>query len=401
MSLIIMHISTMRSPKVLSRELLIMAMMVSMLAINTVNVAGDVTAVRVPDGGIQPQVVTDKNDVIHLIYYKGDHKAGEIYYVKSKDAKKFSKPIRVNSQKGSAVAIGNIRGAQLAVGKAGRIHVTWNGSQSAQPKTKGGHTPMLYARLNDASDAFEPQRNVLVNSWGLDGGGSIAADQEGKIWITWHGAAQGQSHAEANRQIWITLSEDEGKTFVLDKPVSNQKGVCACCGMRSYSDGSGRLYILYRAALNGQNRDMALMLSKDGGRKFTGQILDRWQVNSCPMSSAHINADGKQVLLAWETAGSVKLGIADASSGRLSKTIVPKGPGKNRKHPVIAVNKNGRILLAWTEGLGWSRGGSTAWQVFDKSGKLIKGMSGRSSGVPKWSLVAAAARSDGSFVVFY
>jgi hypothetical protein len=39
----------------------------------------------------------------------------------------------VNSQPESAIAAGTIRGAQLAIGKAGRVHVAWNGSQNAEP----------------------------------------------------------------------------------------------------------------------------------------------------------------------------------------------------------------------------------------------------------------------------
>ena len=34
----------------------------------------------------------------------------------------------MNSQEGSAIAAGNIRGARIAIGQNGRIHVAWNGS---------------------------------------------------------------------------------------------------------------------------------------------------------------------------------------------------------------------------------------------------------------------------------
>lgn len=45
---------------------------------------------------------------------------------------------------------------------------------------------MLYTRLNDAGDGFEPQRNVIQKRPGLDGGGSIAADAEGNVYVAWH-----------------------------------------------------------------------------------------------------------------------------------------------------------------------------------------------------------------------
>src|SRR5882724_7092599 len=76
---------------------------------------------RVPDGGIQPQVAIDERGILHLVYYTGDAHHGDLLYVHSNDfGASFSPSLRVNSQPGSAVAAGTIRGAQLALGKAGR-----------------------------------------------------------------------------------------------------------------------------------------------------------------------------------------------------------------------------------------------------------------------------------------
>ena len=113
---------------------------------------------RVPGGGLQPQVAVDEQGILHLIYFSGDARQGNVFYVKSTDdARTFSQPLQVNSQPGSAIATGTIRGAQLALGKAGRVHVAWNGSGEAQPpgpvnpdSGKSG-MPMLYARLNTTS----------------------------------------------------------------------------------------------------------------------------------------------------------------------------------------------------------------------------------------------------------
>src|SRR5216117_989090 len=76
-----------------------------------------VALLRTPDGGIQPQAAVDSQGVVHLIYYKGDAGAGDIFYVRRQaNDTEFSKPIPVNSQSGSAMAAGSIRGAQLAIG---------------------------------------------------------------------------------------------------------------------------------------------------------------------------------------------------------------------------------------------------------------------------------------------
>ncbi|HLU46506.1 MAG TPA: hypothetical protein VK116_00430, partial [Planctomycetota bacterium] len=89
----------------------------------------DVKVIRVPDGGIQPEVVRDDEGVVHMIYFSGDAKAGDVFYTRSKDdGASFRPPLRVNSQAKSVIAIGTVRGAQLAVGRDGRVHVAWMGA---------------------------------------------------------------------------------------------------------------------------------------------------------------------------------------------------------------------------------------------------------------------------------
>jgi hypothetical protein len=109
-----------------------------------------VTLLRTPEGGIQPQAAVDSQGVVHLIYYKGESGGGDIFYVRREPGREsFSAPVQVNSQPGSAIAVGTIRGAQLAVGKGGRVHVTWNGGKgAARPKIDGKEIwPALYTRV--------------------------------------------------------------------------------------------------------------------------------------------------------------------------------------------------------------------------------------------------------------
>ena len=88
-----------------------------------------VIVVAAPDGGTQPQAVVDDGGSIHLIYFKGDPAAGDLFYVRSAPGTtEFSKAIQVNSGPGSAIAVGTIRGGQLALGRGGQVHVAWNGS---------------------------------------------------------------------------------------------------------------------------------------------------------------------------------------------------------------------------------------------------------------------------------
>src|SRR5437870_12224702 len=109
------------------RVLLCAALSASLLLAANTQVQGETTQVRLlrtPDNGIQPQAAVDTKGVVHLIYFKGDPKAGDIFYVRREPGQEqFSKPIQVSRYAHTAMAIGTIRGAQLALGKNGRVHV--------------------------------------------------------------------------------------------------------------------------------------------------------------------------------------------------------------------------------------------------------------------------------------
>jgi hypothetical protein len=373
--------------------------------------ADKVKLIRTPNGGVQPQAVMDERGKLHLIYLAGEPGASDVFYVR-RDAGKteFSAPLRVNSQPGSAIAIGTIRGAQIALGKNGRVHVAWNGSNAAKPRSSNNSAPLLYARLNDTKKGFEAERNLMQFTHELDGGGSLAADNAGNVYVAWHAA--GEQKGEEHRRVWLAASTDEGKTFAhevaVDPRDSNGKatGACSCCGMRAFADGKGALYLLYRTATGMTERGMFMLVSTDRGKTFTGERLDNWHLTTCPMSSvtmASMTRGAKQNLGAWENNGQVFFAALDrtgtGSSSDLVKIAAPDATGK-RKHPAIATDSRGETILVWTEGTGWKKGGSLAWQVFDRDGKPTADK-GTAPDVPVWGLATVVAEAGGNFTIVY
>ena len=246
--------------------------------------------------------------------------------------------------------------------------------------------------------AFEAQRNLLAGMGEVDGGGSIAADTRGHVYVTWHSSPPGKDEAAGG--IWLARSSDGGRTFTRGKKINvPPTGQCGCCSMRAFADRAGSLYILYRAAGGNFDRDTTLLVSGDGGTTFRSAVLGRWKMGACPMSSFSLAEGGAGVVGAWETAGQVyRASLADAVTQAPSPRPAP-GTG-SRKYPVVASNASGRTLFAWVEGAGWERGGSLEWQVYDKDGGP-EGPQGRAEGVPAWSLITAAPRPDGSFLLVY
>ena len=361
--------------------------------------AAPVTLLKTPNDGIQPQAVMDSKGVLHLIYFKGKPMAGDIFYVRWTDTRStWSAPIRVNTQPNSAIAMGTIRGAQIAVGKDNRVHIAWNGSKNAEPKGVDG-APMLYTRLNDARDAFEPQRSVMTWAGGLDGGGALAADDKGNVFVTWHSGKPGQE--DAQRAVYLARSTDDGATFAREKKISvRPTGACACCQVRALVDAKGVLTILYRAADKNVDRDTTLLVSTDGGNTFQSSLVQPWKIESCPMSSYALLESGGGVRAAWETDEQIYSAVIEPATATLSPPFAAPGQGNNRKHPVLAVNGEGKMLLAWTEGTGWNRGGALVWQLYDAKGQPT-GEKGRSQSVPTWGLLSAVAVEDGSFLLLH
>src|SRR6185437_15068595 len=109
----------------------------------------------------------------------------------------------------------------------------------AEPRS-GKEPPTLYARLNDAGTAFEPGRNLITSAWGLNGGGAIAADAQGNVYVFWHAPMPGVSANEANRRVWMAKSSDDGKTFEKETVIYQpETGVCGCCGMHAFAGTDG------------------------------------------------------------------------------------------------------------------------------------------------------------------
>jgi hypothetical protein len=340
--------------------------------------APEVIIRRVPEGGIQPRAMLDGHRTLHLLYFKGAPAGGDLYYVTSRDlGRTLSPQVRVNSTPASVLATGTMRGGQLALGRDGRVHVAW--MVPTKPAV------VRYTRTGTGGRGFEPERTMPAKMGDIDAP-ALAADADGFVYVGWHGHAADAAGKEDTRAVWMRISSDDGTTFAPEQTVWRQPtGACGCCGLEFYASHAGGLFVLYRAALESIHRDMYLIESTDHGSHFTGSAVQRWDV---------------ALFGAWETEGEVFAGPVDRSRAAVPTRFSPPKGTRPRKHPRLAVNRDGDVLMAWADGAGWEKGGELRYAVFDRAGTPLVGDTAVAP-LPVWSFGAAIASPDGRLIVLY
>jgi hypothetical protein len=278
----------------------------------------------------------------------------------------------------------------------------WNGSNKSA--ASGGESALWYTRGKVPAADFERERNLIGLTSHLDGGGSVAADKQGNVFVVWHGHPGKGIADELHRRVFVARSTDDGQNFEAEQPVnSDNSGACGCCGLKAFADSRGRLSILYRDASEAGMRDMTLLVSENHGLTFEARVVGPWKAATCPMSTQSLSEGPQGSLLgAFETAAQVFKVVVPANWR--GEPIIPEAPSGSpgtRKHPALLASAASAksSLLVWTEGTGWARGGSLAWEWTDSnSGKKVRGAA---AGVPVWGGVTAVAESDGGFTVIY
>ena len=263
--------------------------------------------------------------------------------------------------------MGTIRGAQLALGKGGRVQVAWNGSGSAIPKSVNNSNPLLYARLDDTGTAFEPQRNLMQQTYVLDGGGTVAADANGNVYVAWHGLQTGTTSGEINRKVWLARSTNEGKTFAQEIPATDQPTACGCCGCVPTSMAPGVAHALSLRDGIRPSRHVPLVVprSRQGVSVSTSaSVEDPWLSHE-----PRLFAESKgRSWLPGKPMANLLDGTTRVPQSFPSRAISEVAAASIRHWPL----PDGRMLVAWAEGTGWKKGGMLAWQVFDSKGNPTK-----------------------------
>lgn len=361
---------------------------------------------RCPDGGVRPVVERDGLGNIHIVYHTGFSPAADLYYMQSSDGGiEFSTPIRVNATDGGVDASDFSRGASLAVGRDGRPFVVWTGSEKSAERGPDGETPLMFTRLADDQEAFEPARNLLRTRWGLRATPGITADANGNVYVFWH--APDDDHPEDvkynDRVVYWTQSSDGGQTFSESDRIDERKpkGVSANSSLNARIDEDGTIYVFFRAGQTKQ-KDMRLLYRPVTSPRFGSSYVDTWRRMRPPQAMSALKAGHDRLVLCWETEGQV---FSAMISRQTNRNVRPLSPMAKKRHlwrtRVVSTFSGLNVsIMAWMEGVKDEPPTRLAWRLFDNGtyGPIDRGFL---DDVPADAVPDVFVRADGGFTVVY
>ena len=288
----------------------------------------------------------------------------------SEDAgRTFAAPVRVNQVAGEARLGGEFPPRIALTARTGSkpdIAVLWT--------SRAGTTEIKSARSRDGGRTFEaPQVLQAAAAPGTRGWPALAVDRSGtahSIWLDHRGLAAGntsQAGHEKHRGTHdgVAMAQKSGLFYASGGASASgehelAKGVCYCCKTALAAGPDGTLFAAWRHVYEGNMRDIALTVSRDGGKTFATPVRvseDKWAINGCPDDGPAIAVDGHGTAhLVWPTVigGENPEGALFYSSTRdgehfTPRVRVPTLGSPKPTHPQIAIDPEGRIVVAWDE----------------------------------------------------
>jgi len=161
-----------------------------------------------------------------------------------------------------------------------------------------------------------------------------------------------------NAQLFMSVSEDGGKTFGANYPISGLR-VCPCCVPNiAFLDGGEKMIISYRYVREDYLRDHVVIHSNDAGKTFSEPTYisdDGWVANFCPHAGTSLVADSRGRLhTVWFTIGRQEedAGIYYAFSDDGGQTFTPRqliagSPKHTVLHTQVILDSEDRVWAAW------------------------------------------------------
>ena len=287
---------------------------------------------------------------------------GDVFLAVSRDSgRTFSAPVRVNSIEGDARISGEIAPRVALSQRSGLpdpfITVTWN--------AKDGTTQIRTARSRDGGRTFAEEMNLQTKgAMGDRGWQASTLDSRGTLHTIWldhraMAAAKTAGDEHKGEHDGVAMAQRSGLYYAADGVPERElsKGVCYCCKTAIATGPKGEIYAAWRHVFAGNMRDMGFTVSRDGGRTFAPLMRvnqDGWSIAGCPDDGPALAVDAKgAVHLVWPTVkdeqGVILYATSKDGASFTAPIRLPTLGGPKPSHPQIAIDKAGRVFVAWDE----------------------------------------------------
>lgn len=297
---------------------------------------------------------------------------------------------RINDQEGRVHFYGGDNRAKFTVDSAGGVTAIW---AATLPEFRTGEMRVAHA---EQSGSFQPSARLNDDELAVNHAfGTIATSPNGNVYAVWIDGRNREyvrmgeptSPAEMrkdipmkdltipdsvlkqpprprkiykheNSQLFMAVSEDGGKTFGANFPITGMR-VCPCCVPNiAFADGGEIIIISYRFVREDYLRDHVVIRSNDGGKTFGEPVYisdDGWVATFCPHAGTSLVADSRGRLhTVWFTIGRQEedAGIYYTYSDDDGLTFAPrqliaKSPAHTVLHTQAVIDSEDRVWAVW------------------------------------------------------
>jgi hypothetical protein len=323
------------------------------------------------DGNFNPFVVSDNRRGFYLAYVQRVNNVSNVMLRRSTAAGTFTPAVKVSDRDGDG-AVRNENPPKVAVSSKGDVYVCWANERA---RWKGN---IRFARSTDGGNSFLPAISINSDADREPSGHafqSITVDRRGRIYIVWIDERNKRA-ADRGAEIWMSTSEDGGRTFTPDRKILSD--VCECCRTAVQVDSDGRVFVSYRMVprTGAMLRDVVVAVSENGGKTFTSNVVshDGWEIGGCPVAGPALSVDASNgITVVWFTGGGARPGLLYARSSdrgaTFSRGILLDPDQKLAKHASIVATANGKLLAAWDDSADRAL---TSWGILDPQQGVVQ-----------------------------
>lgn len=337
-------------------------------------------------------VATPDGSVLMSWTETGDAKRSRDAYLTGleTDGQPRSEPRRINDHDGRVHFYGGDNRTKFTVNNDGGITAIW---AATLPEFRTGEMRVAHA---DKNSTFHPSARLNDDDLPVNHAfGTVATSPDGKVYAVWIDGRNREyvrmgeptSPAEMrkdipmkdltipdsvlkqpprprkiykheNSQLFMAVSEDGGRTFGPNYPITGMR-VCPCCVPNIvFLDGGETVIVSYRYVREDYLRDHVVIRSSDGGKSFGEPIYisdDGWVANFCPHAGTSLVSDSRDRLHSvWFTIGrqpedaGIYYTISDDGGRTFApRQLIAKSPAHTVLHTQVIIDSEDRAWVVW------------------------------------------------------